>query len=213
MKMLGTSTVRAGILVSAVALLFSSNTGSAIAQEIEMDLPEGPVAEFVIPEPPTEPPLEPPTEPPPHCVPPPPVGGAYTPVCVEWSSIHHNTWRPSEFSWSEQVLIAYSWYLVYRTHRCLDEYGTFCAYMRWRPDGVNGCFPPEAEIALDYFIPGHTAGWRGDLQEAIRSYEAALRLQPDHYPSMFFLASRLDADKKYEQALGLWTGCIALRPT
>ena len=47
----------------------------------------------------------------------------------------------------------------------------------------------EAQSAWDYFLPGHTAGWRGDLDEAIRSYHAALRLQPNHYNSLFFLAT------------------------
>src|SRR5207237_6604407 len=48
-----------------------------------------------------------------------------------------------------------------------------------------------ARTAWDYFLPGHTAGWPGDLDEAIRSYQAALGLQPSHYNSLFFLAMRL----------------------
>jgi tetratricopeptide (TPR) repeat protein len=72
----------------------------------------------------------------------------------------------------------------------------------------------EAQTAWDYFLPGHTAGWRGDLDEAIRSYRAALALQPDHYNSLFFLAMRFDLDKinRRPEAVQLWTACIALRP-
>ncbi len=69
-----------------------------------------------------------------------------------------------------------------------------------------------AVTAWDHFLPGHTAGWNGDIDEAIRSYRAALRVQPDHYPSLFFLAERL-AKRKYEyaEAIGICTACIALR--
>jgi serine/threonine protein kinase/tetratricopeptide (TPR) repeat protein len=70
-----------------------------------------------------------------------------------------------------------------------------------------------ARTAWDHYLPGHTAGWRGDIDEAIRSYRAALAVQPDHYNSMFFLAHRLGERKKeYAEAAGLFTGCIALKP-
>ncbi len=71
-----------------------------------------------------------------------------------------------------------------------------------------------ARTAWDYFLPGHTAGWRGDLDEAMRSYQAALHLQPDHFNSLFFLALRLDTDKinRRPEAIAYFTGCIALRP-
>ena len=71
-----------------------------------------------------------------------------------------------------------------------------------------------ARTAWDYFLPGHTAAWSGDLEEAIRSYRAALRLQPDHYDSMFFLAFRFNTDEidRRPEAVQLYTGCIALRP-
>jgi len=72
----------------------------------------------------------------------------------------------------------------------------------------------EAKTAWDYFLPGHTAGWKGDLDEAIRSYRAALALQPSHYNSLFFLALRFNTDKvnRRPEAIQLFTGCIALRP-
>ena len=69
-----------------------------------------------------------------------------------------------------------------------------------------------ARKPLDHYLPGHTAGWNGDLDQAMRSYEAALRLQPDHYNSLFFLASRLSKEKQYDPAVRTFTGCIALRP-
>jgi serine/threonine protein kinase/tetratricopeptide (TPR) repeat protein len=72
----------------------------------------------------------------------------------------------------------------------------------------------KAQSAWDHFLPGHTAGWRGDLDEAIRSYQAALTLQPNHYNSLFFLAMRLATDKinRPAEAIAYFTGCIALRP-
>ena len=71
----------------------------------------------------------------------------------------------------------------------------------------------QVRTAWDYFLPGHTAGWNGDLEEAMRSYRAALSLQPDHFNSLFFLACRLTTDKihRHEEALGYFAACIALR--
>ena len=72
----------------------------------------------------------------------------------------------------------------------------------------------EALTAWDYFLPGHTAGWDGDLEEAMRSYKKALRIQPDHYDSLFFLACRM-ADhtiNRLPEAIAYFTACIALRP-
>jgi serine/threonine protein kinase len=71
-----------------------------------------------------------------------------------------------------------------------------------------------ARTAWDYYLPGHTAGWRGDLPEAIRSYQRALTLQPNHYNALFFLAKGLATDqlKRWPEAIQLYTGCIALRP-
>jgi tetratricopeptide (TPR) repeat protein len=71
-----------------------------------------------------------------------------------------------------------------------------------------------ARTAWDYFLPGHTAGWGGDLDEAIRSYQAALRLQPNHFNSLFFLAMRFNTDKinRRPEAVQLFTACMALRP-
>jgi tetratricopeptide (TPR) repeat protein len=70
-----------------------------------------------------------------------------------------------------------------------------------------------ATSAWDYYLPGHTAGWNGDIDEAIRSYQAALRLQPDHYNSLFFLAMRLASKPdRAQEAIGYYAGAIALRP-
>jgi serine/threonine protein kinase/Flp pilus assembly protein TadD len=72
----------------------------------------------------------------------------------------------------------------------------------------------EATSAWDYFLPGHTAGWEGDLPEAIRSYEAALRIQPNHYQSLYFLAMRLGSQQIHRtaEAIRVYTACMAVRP-
>lgn len=72
----------------------------------------------------------------------------------------------------------------------------------------------ESKTAWDQYLPGHTAGWDGKLGEAIASYQAALRIQPDHYNSLFFLGLRLMSDKinRQPEAIAYLTGCIALRP-
>ena len=71
-----------------------------------------------------------------------------------------------------------------------------------------------ARTAWDYFLPGHTAAWRGDPDESIRSYQAALRLQADHYNSVFFLAKRLSEGKikRLPEAIAYATCYIAIRP-
>jgi serine/threonine protein kinase/Tfp pilus assembly protein PilF len=68
-----------------------------------------------------------------------------------------------------------------------------------------------ATTAFDYYLPGHTAGWRGDLKEATRSYRAALRMRPDHFNSLFFLAMRLSADGHKAEAAEIYRACLALR--
>jgi len=67
-----------------------------------------------------------------------------------------------------------------------------------------------ATVPLDYYIPGHTLGWWGNRDAAIKAYQAALRLQPDHYNSLFFLADRLKHAKRYPEAVAYFTCCIAL---
>jgi serine/threonine protein kinase len=71
-----------------------------------------------------------------------------------------------------------------------------------------------ARTAWDYYLPGHTAGWEGNLKEAIRCYELARRLQPDHFYSTYFLAMRLRMPEidRVPEAVQLFSGCIALRP-
>jgi tetratricopeptide (TPR) repeat protein len=69
-----------------------------------------------------------------------------------------------------------------------------------------------ARFALDHYLPSHTAGWRGDLDEAIRAYRAALTLQPDNYNAMFFLGMRLESQQRFEKAALAFRACIALRP-
>jgi tetratricopeptide (TPR) repeat protein len=69
-----------------------------------------------------------------------------------------------------------------------------------------------AGSAWDYFLPGHTAGWNGDFDEAIRSYNKALAIDPKHANSLYFQAECWASDKKkgYRDAIGLFTGYIAL---
>jgi eukaryotic-like serine/threonine-protein kinase len=68
--------------------------------------------------------------------------------------------------------------------------------------------------AWDYFLPGRRAVWSGDLAEAERSYLDALRVQPDHFNSLFFLADLMSDPKinRLPEAVQLFTACIALRP-
>jgi serine/threonine protein kinase/tetratricopeptide (TPR) repeat protein len=71
-----------------------------------------------------------------------------------------------------------------------------------------------ARTALDHYLPGHSAGWYGDYQEAVRAYRAALDLQPNHYNALYFLAQRLCEGeiKRLPEAIQLNAACSALRP-
>jgi len=66
--------------------------------------------------------------------------------------------------------------------------------------------------AWDYYLPGHSAGWGGDLDEAMRSYRAALRIDPNHFNSLFFLANRLAKVDRRDEAIAYYAACIVLRP-
>ena len=62
--------------------------------------------------------------------------------------------------------------------------------------------PALARTAWDYYLPGYSAGRGGDLGEAIRSYQAALRLQPNHYNSLYFLAKSFERGQDQPLARG-----------
>jgi serine/threonine protein kinase/Flp pilus assembly protein TadD len=68
------------------------------------------------------------------------------------------------------------------------------------------------QTVWDYYQLGQSAAWAGDLDEAIRLYRKALAVQPDHYNALYFFAGRLAKKREYPEAIGLFTGCIALRP-
>jgi eukaryotic-like serine/threonine-protein kinase len=71
-----------------------------------------------------------------------------------------------------------------------------------------------AKTAWDHYLPGHTADWRDNVAGAIDSYEAALRVQPDHYNSLFFLGLILQNKRpeRMAEAAVFYTAAIALRP-
>lgn len=69
-----------------------------------------------------------------------------------------------------------------------------------------------AVFALDHYLPGHTAGWRGDLEAAIQSYQNALAVQPDSYNAMHFLGKRLATQQRLEEAVIAFRSCLAMRP-
>ncbi|MDZ4780179.1 MAG: protein kinase, partial [Planctomycetia bacterium] len=69
-----------------------------------------------------------------------------------------------------------------------------------------------AKTALDCFLTGRRAKEEGDNQEAKRLFRAAFRLQPDHYPSLFFLGLCLEQNNQESEAIGYFTACLAVRP-
>jgi serine/threonine protein kinase/tetratricopeptide (TPR) repeat protein len=69
-----------------------------------------------------------------------------------------------------------------------------------------------AESAADHVQSGFLAQSDGKGDEAIRAFEAALRMQPDNYVALIGLAGRLAATNRPNETIQLLTGCIALRP-
>src|SRR5262249_52276922 len=73
-----------------------------------------------------------------------------------------------------------------------------------------------ATMALDHFLRGQAAYDAKQLAEAVRAFEAALRLEPTHYWSLMWLGYCLcDLGRGPEDFAGaarVFTGCILTRP-
>jgi serine/threonine protein kinase/tetratricopeptide (TPR) repeat protein len=73
-----------------------------------------------------------------------------------------------------------------------------------------------AMMALDHFLRGQAAYDAKQLEEGVRAFEAALRLEPTHYWSMLKLGHCLcDLGRRPEDITGavrVFTGCILKRP-
>jgi len=73
-----------------------------------------------------------------------------------------------------------------------------------------------ATVALDHYLPALTAYDAGDKAEAVKQYQAALRIEPTHYWSLLELGSCLTTLGRQEQdfavAEAVFTGCILKRP-
>jgi tetratricopeptide (TPR) repeat protein len=73
-----------------------------------------------------------------------------------------------------------------------------------------------ATIPLDHYLLAGAAYDGRDMAEAVRQYEAALRVEPTHYWSLLGLGSCLSTPDQPEQdfasAAAVFTGCILRRP-
>ena len=70
-----------------------------------------------------------------------------------------------------------------------------------------------ARFALDHFLPGRDAAWDGDKEEAVRRFQEALRVDPKHYFSLFFMGVYLSNDlSRPAEAIMAYNGCLAVRP-
>jgi tetratricopeptide (TPR) repeat protein len=70
-----------------------------------------------------------------------------------------------------------------------------------------------AQTAWDFYLPGLFMGeMQGDFDQAIRSYQAALALQPNHFNSLFWMGVHLSKSDRQAEAVGCFTACIALKP-
>jgi tetratricopeptide (TPR) repeat protein len=69
-----------------------------------------------------------------------------------------------------------------------------------------------AQTAWDHYVPGRAAATAGRYDDAIRLLRSAVRMQPDHYPALFFLAWSLERNRSYAEAAGLFSGCLAIWP-
>jgi serine/threonine protein kinase/tetratricopeptide (TPR) repeat protein len=64
----------------------------------------------------------------------------------------------------------------------------------------------------DHILPGRTADAKGSPHEAIRAYQAALDLQPDHYNSLYFLGLSSASLGRHAEAIAYYRACEVLRP-
>ena len=70
----------------------------------------------------------------------------------------------------------------------------------------------KATTAWDHYLPANL-GWAA-AGNPIQACQAALRVQPDHFASLSFLADRLSHDvNRRPEAIAYYSACIALRPT
>jgi len=70
----------------------------------------------------------------------------------------------------------------------------------------------EGVIAADYFFPARDAAWNDESQESFQGYEAALRIQPNHFKTLFFYGLELSNSGNVERATDLYRTCVALNP-
>lgn len=66
--------------------------------------------------------------------------------------------------------------------------------------------------ALDHYLPAHRAAVEGDVEKAFQGYEAALRIQPNHFKTLFFYGFQLRKSGQLERATELFRTCVALSP-
>jgi tetratricopeptide (TPR) repeat protein len=95
--------------------------------------------------------------------------------------------------------------------RCREAMGAVDAA---RADEATARHTPAA-IALDRYLPGTAAARARRHAEAVGHFEAALRVEPAHYWSLFALGNSLtDLGQEHHltAAAGAFTGCILKRP-
>jgi tetratricopeptide (TPR) repeat protein len=70
-----------------------------------------------------------------------------------------------------------------------------------------------AMIALDYFITGRDYAWSGQREEGIAQLRAGLRVDPQHYWSLYMMGAYLRVSDRHDEAILAYTACTALRPS
>ncbi|HUG93043.1 MAG TPA: protein kinase [Planctomycetaceae bacterium] len=69
-----------------------------------------------------------------------------------------------------------------------------------------------ANLGVDYFLIARHAHWARDEEEALRWYQAALRVEPDHYPSLYMMGLSFDQLGRKSEAILAFTACISHQP-
>jgi tetratricopeptide (TPR) repeat protein len=73
-----------------------------------------------------------------------------------------------------------------------------------------------ATMAVDHYLLGQLAYLSRQRAEGIKQFEAALRLEPNHYWSLLWLGDCLcdlgQGPEDFAAAVGIYTGCVAQRP-